>query len=83
MEKWVVVWYGASSFLLGALLYLPLRKFMLAISINRHQRKTKKTITEEHLLNLKKKIYLIAAIVSMTFAFVYNRVIVFKYFGGF
>ena len=81
MGKWMVVWYGASSLLFGLILFLPTRKFILAVSVNKHQRKVKRDLTEDELLRLRKKINLIAAVLSMTFAFLYNRFILFKFFG--
>ncbi len=80
MEPWLIVWYGLSSFILGLLLFFPLRKFILSISINRHQRKAQAAITDDVLQRLKQRVYVIAAIVSMTFAFLYTRVVVMKFF---
>ncbi len=80
MEPWLIVWYGLSSFILGVLLFFPLRKFILSISINRHQRKAQAAITDDVLQRLKQRVYVIAAIVSMTFAFLYTRVVVRKFF---
>ncbi len=80
MEPWLIVWYGLSSFILGVLLFFPLRKFILSISINRHQRKAQAAITDDVRQRLKQRVYVIAAIVSMTFAFLYTRVVVRKFF---
>ena len=80
MEPWLIVWYGLSSFILGVLLFFPLRKFILSISINRHQRKAQAAITDDVRQRLKQRVYVIAAIVSMTFAFLYTRVVVMKFF---
>ena len=80
MEPWLIVWYGLSSFILGLLLFFPLRKFILSISINRHQRKAQAAITDDVRQRLKQRVYVIAAIVSMTFAFLYTRVVVRKFF---
>lgn len=80
METWLIVWYGLSSFILGLLLFFPLRKFILSMSINRHQRRTQEAASDEVLEKLKQKVYLIAAIISMTFAFFYTRVVIMKWF---
>jgi hypothetical protein len=82
MEGWLIFWYGISSFLLGALLFLPTRKFILAISINRFQRKYQRVIADEELMRLRRRASFITAILTMTFAFIYNRVIMFRYFVG-
>lgn len=81
MAQWFVVWYGLSSFLLGLLLFWPLRKFILALSVNRYQRRTQETMSAEAFAQLRHKVSLIAAVVSMTFAFLYNRFVLFHYFG--
>jgi hypothetical protein len=52
----------------------------MALNINRHQAKTKKAITSEELEILKKKVNIIAAILTMSFAFFYNKVMIIKYF---
>ncbi len=78
----LIIWYGLSSFIFGLLLFIPTRKLILAMSINRIQRRTQKELTAEELTKLKKKVTIIAAVVSLSFAFLYNRVLMFKYFGG-
>ncbi|MEJ2183303.1 MAG: hypothetical protein P8Y66_07250 [Nitrospirota bacterium] len=78
----LVYWYGITSFLLGALLFFPTRKFILAMSINRHQRKTGREATKEEIAAIRRKVTVLAALLAVTFAFVYNRVIMTKYFGG-
>lgn len=52
----------------------------MALNINRHQAKTKKPITPEELETLKKKVNIIAAILTMSFAFFYNKFMIVKYF---
>ena len=73
-------WYGITSFIFAAVLFFPVRKLLLAININRIQNKEKRAITEEELQILKKKVNVIAAIVSVTFAFFYNKYMMLKFF---
>ena len=73
-------WYGITSFLFAAVLFFPVRKLLLAININRIQAKNKRAITEEELLTLRKKVNVIAAIISVTFAFFYNKYMMVKFF---
>jgi hypothetical protein len=73
-------WYGITSFLFAAVLFFPVRKLLLAININRIQAKNKRTITEEEMQGLRKKINVIAAIISVTFAFFYNKYMMVKFF---
>jgi hypothetical protein len=76
----ITIWYGVTSFIFGILLFFPVRKLLLSLNINRHQAKTNKSITPEELEALKKKINIIAAILSMSFAFFYNKFMIVKYF---
>ncbi len=78
----LVIWYGATSFLMGLLLFFPTRKFILALSANRAQRKLNRELTEDEINRLRKRSMYISVIVSMSFSFIYNRVIMFKFFGG-
>ena len=73
-------WYGITSFLFAAVLFFPVRKLLMAININRIQAKNKRAITEEELLTLRKKVNVIAAIISVTFAFFYNKYMIVKFF---
>jgi len=73
-------WYGITSFLFAALLFFPVRKLLLGINVNRIQAKNKRAVTEEELQVLKKKVNVIAAIISVTFAFFYNKYMMLKFF---
>jgi signal transduction protein with GAF and PtsI domain len=66
-------WYGVTSFIFAAVLFFPVRKLLLAININRIQNKNKRAVTEEEVQVLRKKVNIIAAIISVTFAFFYNK----------
>jgi hypothetical protein len=78
----LVIWYGISSFILGAILFFPLRKFILAMSVNRHMRKTGMEMTGEQRKALKKKVTVVAAVIAITFAFIYNKFVMVKFFGS-
>ena len=73
-------WYGVTSFIFAAALFFPVRKLLMAININRVQAKNKRVITEEELKTLKKKVNVIATIISVTFAFLYNKYMMLKFF---
>jgi len=76
-----IVWYGVSSLAFGIILFFPVRKLMLSMSINKLQRRENRAATEEEKARLRKKITPIAAAIAVTFAFVYNRLILFKFMG--
>lgn len=76
----LTIWYGFSSVLLGILLFFPIRKFILNLNINRQQSKINREITTEELEVLQKKVTVIAAVISITFAFVYTKLVLLKFF---
>jgi hypothetical protein len=73
-------WYGITSFLFAVVLFFPVRKLLMAININRIQAKNKRAITEEEVQGLRKKVNVIAAVISVTFAFFYNKYMMVKFF---
>jgi hypothetical protein len=75
------LWYGLSSIVFGIILFFPVRKIMLAMSINRHQRKAQRPVTDEERETLKKKVTPLAAAIAVTFAFIYNKVLLLKLMG--
>ena len=80
MNHMLTSWYGITSFILAVVLFFPVRKLLLAMNINRIQSKNKRAITEEEVEILKKKVNIIAAILSVTFAFFYNKYLLVKFF---
>ena len=76
----ITFWYGVTSFLFAAVLFFPVRKLLLAININRIQAKNKRAVTEEEVQILKKKVNVVAAIISVSFAFFYNKFILVQFF---
>ena len=76
-----LAWYGLSSLVLGTVLFFPMRKLILAMAVNRHQRKVQRAITAEELEVLNKKMTLTAAVVAVTFAFIYTRYLMASFFG--
>ncbi len=72
------VWYGISSFVFGVLLFFPVRKLMLSVSINRLQRKVNRAATDVEREALRKRVTPIAAALAITFAFIYNKVLILK-----
>ena len=77
----VLAWYWLSSLVLGVVLFFPLRRLILAMAINRHQRKVQRAINADELEILNKKMTVTAAAVSITFAFAYTRYLMRDMFG--
>jgi hypothetical protein len=75
----LTIWYGFSSVLLGILLFFPVRKFILNLNINRLQSKKNREVNTEELEALKKKVTILAAVISVTFAFIYTKLVLLKF----
>jgi hypothetical protein len=75
----IQLWYGVTSFIFAAVLFFPVRKLLMSININRIQNKNKRAVTEEEVLALRKKVNIIAAIISVTFAFFYNKLMIVQF----
>lgn len=76
----MVIWYGITSLVFGLILSIPLRRFIMNISINKFQRKNDRAITDEERSRLDKKIKYISLIIAITFAFIYNKFMIIKFF---
>jgi len=77
-----LAWYGLSSLLFGIVLFFPVRKLMLAMNVNREQRKLNRVLSPAELEALTRRVNMWAAGLAVTFAFVYNRFLFFKFFSG-
>jgi hypothetical protein len=78
----MTIFYNLTSVLLGVILFFPVRKFILALNVNRFQSRESRKITAEELAALRKKVTVIAAIIAVTFSFIYNKILVLKFYGG-
>lgn len=78
----MTLWYGLTSVALGVLLFFPVKKIILALSVNRHIDKLKRELTPEETAVLTRKAAIAAAIIAVLFSFVYNKVLLLKFFTG-
>ena len=72
------LWYGVSSLLLAILLVFPLRKLMVGLSVNRQQRRLGRELTDEERRRLQRRLTILAAVIAVTFAFFYNKYLLFR-----
>jgi hypothetical protein len=75
------LWYGITSIAFGTLLFFPVRKVLMVIMANRDFAKKKEALTDEEMGAIKKKAGITSGIIAFTFAFVYNKVVMVKFFG--
>jgi len=74
------IWYWISSIGLAALLYRPAKKFIFIQRFNRIERKIDRKLTEDEIKDLEKRTVPMTVFIVVTFAFLFNSVIMGKYF---
>ena len=76
----MTIWYWVSSIGLAALLFRPAKKFILSQRLTRSVRKLDRQLTEDEIQDLEKRTVPMAALIVVTFSFLFNSVIMNKYF---
>ena len=76
----MTIWYWVSSIGLGAILFRPAKKFILLQRVKRSTAKLKRQLTEDEVQDLEKRTTPVAALIVVTFSFIFNSVIINKYF---
>ncbi|KPK29638.1 MAG: hypothetical protein AMK69_05945 [Nitrospira bacterium SG8_3] len=74
------IWYWISSIGLAALLFRPAKKVILTQRVRKTERKLDRQLTEDERLDLEKRTIPIAVFIVTTFSFLFNSVIMNKYF---
>ena len=73
-------WYWVSSIGLAALLFRPAKKVIFTQRVRRTERKLNRQLTEEEREDLEKRTIPIIVFIVVTFSFLFNSVIMNKYF---
>jgi hypothetical protein len=76
----LLIWYWISSLILAALLYRPVKKFIFVSRIRRAEKKLKRETTEIERKDIEKKTIPLSVAIAVTFSFIFNRIILTKYF---
>jgi hypothetical protein len=74
------IWYWISSIGLAALLFRPAKKMIFAQRVRRAERKLDRQLTEEERKDLEKRTIPMTVFIVVTFSFLFNSVIMNKYF---
>lgn len=80
MTTGLLVWYWLSSFLLAALLYRPVKKFILVSRIRKAERTLKRETTPIERKEMEKKTIPLAVVIVVTFSFLFNRILLARFF---
>jgi hypothetical protein len=74
------VWYWISSIFLAVLLFRPAKKFIVAQRVRKTERKLRRDLTEQERTDLEKRSIPLTAFIVVTFSFLFNAVIMGKYY---
>jgi len=74
------IWYWISSIGLAALLFRPAKKVILTQRVRKTERKLDRELTEDERRDLEKRTIPITVFIVITFSFLFNSVIMNKYF---
>jgi len=74
------IWYWISSIGLAALLFRPAKKMIFSLRVRRAERKLDRQLTEGERQDLEKRTIPITVFIVVTFSFLFNTVIINKYF---
>jgi hypothetical protein len=65
---------------MSLLLYRPIKKFIFVSRVRRAERKLKRDITEEEKKEIERRSIPVTVFIVVTFSFLFNRVLIGKYF---
>lgn len=69
----IILWYWGSTLVLAVLLYFPIRKLIWVASIRRLERHQGRPATDQERAERLRIARILAAMIAVTFAFLYNR----------
>ena len=74
------IWRWISSIILAALLFVPTKKLIFVQRVRKAERRLKRQMTEAERNELEKKTIPVTAFIVIIFSFLFNTVIMGKYF---
>lgn len=69
----MILWYWGSTLVLAVLLYFPTRKLIWVASVRRLERRLGRKSTDQERQERLRVARILAALIAVTFAFLYNR----------
>ncbi len=80
MTTGLLIWYLISSIMLAAALFRPIRKFIFVQMVRKAERTLKRDLTEQERKEIEKKIIPMTAFIVVTFAFIFNKILIYNCF---
>jgi len=75
-----LVWFWATTIILAALLYRPVKRVIYVGRLRSLERKAKHAATDEEQRAIENKTIPLVVVLVVTFSFLFNRVLMAKYF---
>lgn len=80
MSTGFFVWYWLSSLFLAIVLFRPVKKLVFVQRVRKAERKLSRELNEEERNDLEKRTVPVAVIIVLTFALLFNRVLMGKFY---
>ncbi|UCD35167.1 MAG: hypothetical protein JSU90_12900 [Nitrospiraceae bacterium] len=74
------VWRWASSLILAVLLFIPVKRLIFVQKVRRAEGKLKRQVTEDERKEIERRTIPITAFIVILFSFLFNSMIMSKYF---
>jgi hypothetical protein len=72
----LLIWYMISSIIMAAILFKPVKKLIFVQRVRKAERKLKRELTEEEKKEAEKKVIPLTALIVVTFAFIFNKILI-------
>ena len=76
MTSELLIWYMISSILMAVILFRPVKKLIFTQKVRKDMRKLKRELTEAEKKEIEKKIIPMTAFIVVTFAFIFNKILI-------
>lgn len=74
------IWFWVSSLILAALLFRPVKKFILAQRFRKTERRIGRELRESERIEIERKTIPVTALIVITFSLLFNTVLMGRYF---
>ncbi len=80
MTTGLYLWYWVTTLVLAAVLYKPVKRVIVTGRIRKFERKLQREATGEEMEAIEKKAIPLVVVIVMTFSFLFNKVLMGKFF---
>ncbi len=80
VTRGLYLWYWLSTLVLATLLFKPVEKLIVIPRIRKVEKKLNRELTAEEREGIKRKAIPLVAVIVMTFAFLFNKVVMGRFY---